>query len=265
MSTLETLRAIWASGRAVINGWCTIPGAWGAEIMARAGWDTVTVDLHHGLVDYRDAVGMFQAIQLGGAVPLARAPWNEPGIIMKLLDAGALGIICPMVNSGEECARFVGACRYAPQGYRSYGPTRARPAYGEAYDQSIGPQVLAFAMVETAQALNNLDAIASVPGLSGIYVGPADLSLSLGSPERSDPTVPHVVEAIERVLSVCKQRGLIAGFHCGSPAYAHHMIARGFQFVTVGSDGAFLAAGAEAAVRAMRSDVPAAQASTALY
>lgn len=221
--------------------------------MARAGWDSVTLDLQHGLLDYSTALPMLQAINLAGAVPIARVPWNEPGIIMKLLDAGALGIICPMINTRSECERFVGACRYAPHGYRSFGPTRARVTYGNDYEQRADEDVLTFAMVETAQALDNLEAIVSVPGLTGVYVGPADLSLSMGSPERSDPTVPEVVAALDAIRDACTRRGIVAGIHCASPEYALQMIAKGYRLVTIASDGNLLAAAARAAVHAVRS------------
>ncbi|MFN3704552.1 MAG: HpcH/HpaI aldolase family protein [Thermoflexales bacterium] len=236
----------------IYNGWCTIPSSWSAEVMARAGWHSVTLDLQHGLIDYSHVVPMFQAIQLTGTAPLARAPWNEPGIVMKLLDAGALGVICPMVNTAEECARFVGACRYPPIGYRSYGPLRARAAFGTDYEHSAQLSTLAFAMIETAEALRHLDAILDVPGLSGVYVGPADLSLSLGSAERSDPTNPHVLDAIARVAMACRARGLIAGIHCGSSAFAHQMIALGYRFITVSTDSALLSQAARDVLEQLR-------------
>ena len=233
--------------------------------MARAGWDSVTLDLQHGLIDYTQAVPMLQAIGAAGALPMVRVPWNEPGIIMKILDAGALGIICPMVNTRAECERFVGACYYTPCGYRSYGPTRARATYGSDYESSVAPQVLTFAMVETAEALANLESIVTVPGLSGVYVGPADLSLSMGSPERSDPTAPAVVAALDAIVAACRRHNLVAGMHCASARYARSMIAKGFQFVTVASDSALLAGAAASAVRAVHNGAQQAEQSTGMY
>jgi 4-hydroxy-2-oxoheptanedioate aldolase len=262
--SVDQLRALWSAGGYVANGWCSIPSSWSAELMARAGWDSVTLDLQHGLLDYGHAVPMLQAIGTAGALPLARVPWNEPGIIMKMLDAGALGIICPMVNTRAECERFVGACYYAPRGYRSYGPTRARAAFESNYESSIAPNVLTFAMVETAEALANVEAIVSVPGLSGVYVGPADLSLSMGSPERSDPTAPAVVAALDAILAACRKHNVIAGIHCASAAYARSMVAKGFQFVTVASDSALLAGAAASVVRALRGGAQPEQ-STGIY
>ena len=119
------LKTLWQEGKTVVNAWVTIPSAWSAEVMAHAGFDSLTIDMQHGLADYATALAMLQAVSTTDVVPLARVPWNDPAIIMRLLDAGAYGIICPMVNTRAEAEAFVGACRYAPRGYRSYGPTRA--------------------------------------------------------------------------------------------------------------------------------------------
>jgi 4-hydroxy-2-oxoheptanedioate aldolase len=261
----NSLTQIFKSGGTAVNGWCAIPSSWSAELMARAGWDSVTLDLQHGLLDYTSAVPMLQAINLSSAVPMARVPWNEPGIIMKLLDAGALGIICPMINTRDECERFVGACRYAPRGYRSFGPTRARVAYGNDYEQGAADNVLTFAMVETAEALANVEAIVSVPGLTGVYVGPADLGLSMGSHERGDPTVPEVVAALDTIGAACKKAGVVAGIHCGSVEYGLRMAAKGYQLITILSDGNLLAAAAAAAVKGMRTGQPSDQKSSSIY
>ena len=119
------VRTIWQSGEAAVNGWLHIPSSWSAEIMSHQGWDSLTVDMQHGLMDYQTALTMLQAVSTTPVTPLARVPWNEPGIIGRMLDAGAYGIICPMINTRADAEAFVGACRYAPQGYRSLGPTRA--------------------------------------------------------------------------------------------------------------------------------------------
>ena len=136
------VRTILKEGGTVVNGWLGIPSSMAAENMAQANWDSLTVDLQHGLVDYQTAISMFQAITTTPTIPLARVPWLEPGIIMKLLDAGAYGIVCPMINSREECEKFVGACRYAPEGYRSFGPVRAAWYAGADYWQHANETVL---------------------------------------------------------------------------------------------------------------------------
>jgi len=249
------LKAIWRDGRTVVNGWCGIPSSWSAELLARAGYDSVTVDMQHGLVHYDSAVSMVQAISTTAAVPLARVPWNEPGVIMKMLDVGCFGIVCPMVNTREECERFVGACRYASSGgYRSWGPVRASITGGPAYFDHADDLVLTFAMIETAQAIRNLEEIVSTPGLNAVYVGPSDLSLSIdGRPLADYKDRPDLREVLQRVVAVCDRRGVATGIHCSSVDHAQRMAAMGFDFVTLLSDGAYLAAAVTADVSAMRS------------
>lgn len=246
------LRTTWQSGGAAINGWLHLPSSYAAEVMAHQGWDSLTIDLQHGPVDYETTLAMLQAISTTDAVPLARVPWNEPGIIMKLLDAGCYGIICPMVNTRAQAEAFVGACRYSPHGYRSFGPNRALLYAGADYAPNANATVVTMAMIETAEALENLDAILSVSGLDAIYVGPADLSQSLGFTPRIDPTEPRVVAAMDQILAGCRKHGVVAGLHTGEVAYAKQMIAKGFQFVTLGSDARLLAAAASAVVAEMK-------------
>lgn len=246
------VKSIWQGGNAVINGWLGIPSSISAENMAQAGWDSLTVDLQHGHVDYQTAVTMLQAVSTTPTTPLARVPWLEPGIIMKMLDAGAYGIICPMINSRAECEAFVGACRYAPAGYRSFGPVRATWYGGADYFKHANDTMIAMAMIETRQAVDNLDDILRVPGLDAIYIGPNDLAISLGCAPSGVPTDPIVVGAIKTIVAGAKRHGIHAGIHCGSTAMAKQMIGLGFQFVTLLADNAFLAAAAKSAVAEMR-------------
>ena len=174
------LRTLWKAGQAAVNGWLAIPNSFCAETMAHQGWDTLTIDLQHGVVDYQAMVQMLQAISTTPTVPVVRVPWLEPGIIMKTLDAGAYGVICPMVNTREDAQKLVAWTHYAPRGTRSFGPVRALLYGGADYPQHANDTIVAFAMIETAQALDNLDAILSVEGLDAIYIGPSDLSLALG-------------------------------------------------------------------------------------
>ncbi|MDB5657919.1 MAG: garL [Cypionkella sp.] len=249
------LKALWAEGRPAINGWCSIGNSFTAEIMAAQGFDSITIDMQHGALDYSSLLPMFQAMRASGAVLMARVPWNEPGIVMKALDAGAYGIICPMVNTAEDAARFVSYLRYPPLGQRSFGPTRVGFAAGANYAGEANDNILAFAMIETAEALANLDAIAATPGLDGLYIGPADLTLSLTGgrlPPGFDREEPEMVAAIQRILAACKANGLRAGLHCGTSEYAARAIAWGFDLTTVGGDSRFLAAAAGAAVARFR-------------
>lgn len=245
-------RTIWTREGAVLNGWLGIPSCISAENMAQCGWDTLTVDLQHGHIDYQMAVSMLQAISTTSVTPFARVPWCEPGIIMKLLDAGAFGIICPMINSRADCEAFVGACRYAPRGYRSFGPVRATWYGGADYFQKADDTIVAMAMIETVQAVERLDEILTVPGLDGIYVGPNDLAIALGRAPSGDPTDPLVLDTIDTILAAAKRHGVRAGLHCGSAAMAKRMIARGFQFTTLLADNALLNAAARAVVNDVR-------------
>ena len=184
------LRTLWTQDQAAVNGWLAIPNSFAAEVMAHQGWDTLTIDLQHGVVDYATMVPMLQAISTTATVPVVRVPWLEPGIIMKALDAGAYGVICPMINTREDAQRLVAYTHYAPQGTRSFGPVRAALYGGADYAEHANRTIVVFAMIETAQALDKLDAILSVEGLDAIYIGPSDLSLSLGCKPVFDDVEP---------------------------------------------------------------------------
>ncbi len=246
---------VWKGGGYAVNGWLQLSNSFAAEVMAHQGWDSLTIDLQHGLIDYQAAVTMLQAVSTTSVVPTARVPWNDPAIIMKMLDAGCYGIICPLINTRAEAEAFVGACRYPPRGYRSFGPTRAVLYAGSDYPEEADRQVVAMAMIETAQAVENIDDILSVPGLDAIYIGPADLSQSMGGRERSDPTEPNVVAALDTILAAARRHEVVAGIHCGSADYAARMIGKGFQFVTVLSDWRLMAAAARATLAAVRDGV----------
>jgi len=234
------LRGLWQEGKAAINAWLTIPSAWTAEVMAHAGFDAMTIDLQHGLMDYQTALSMLQAVASSTVVPLARVPWNEPGMIMRLLDAGAVGIICPMVNSRTEAEAFVRACRYPPLGYRSYGPIRAAVNSGEDYFSAANQTILTFAMIETAQALDNLDDIAATPGLDGLYVGTIDLSISLGLSDKVNLNSSPMEEALDKIVHAAHKHDLVAGIHVYSPENAVMLAKRGFRMLTPANDTVLL-------------------------
>jgi 4-hydroxy-2-oxoheptanedioate aldolase len=237
------LREIWAAGKPAIGGWCSIPGAFSAELMAAMGWDAVTIDTQHGMIGYSEMLAMLQAISTTPAVPLVRVSWNQPGEIMRALDSGAYGVICPMINDATECAAFVQSCRYPPEGFRSSGPTRAVVYGGPDYHAGANGEILAFAMIETAQGLANVEAIVATPGLDGVYIGPSDLSLGLGGPPGQDSDAPMLMAAFDKILAACKTAGVRTAVHTNSVAYSQKMIARGFDLVTVGSDARYLRSG----------------------
>ncbi|NJO38621.1 MAG: 2,4-dihydroxyhept-2-ene-1,7-dioic acid aldolase [Rhizobiales bacterium] len=247
------LEKVWAENGTVVNGWLSIPSSITAELVAAQDYDSIVVDLQHGLIDYQTAITMMQAIKAAGdATVIARPPWNEPGIIMKCLDAGAWGILCPMINNPEDARAFVGACHYAPKGYRSVGPTRAMSLFGPDYIKRANDHVITLAMIETVEAFENAERIAETPGLSALYIGPSDLAQSLGYPIEMDPTSDAMMAAIERIRDAAKNAGKKAGMHCMMPDYARAMAANGFDFVTLGNDVRMLTAELQARVKAFR-------------
>jgi 4-hydroxy-2-oxoheptanedioate aldolase len=258
------LRETWSAGGAIVNGWLAIPNSFSAEVMANQGWDSLTIDLQHGVVDYQQMVTMLQAISTTNAVPVVRVPWLEPGALMKALDAGAYGVICPMVNTREDAQKLVAYTHYAPMGTRSFGPVRALIYGGADYPSAANETIVTFAMIETAQALDNLDDILSVEGLDAIYIGPSDLSLALGCRPVFDDLDDKAQQAVDHILARAKAHGIVAGIHNGAPEVALSRIAKGFQFVTVGSDARLMAAGAQQALAKMRA-APAPAASTGTY
>ena len=248
----NTVKKIWARGEAVVNGWLPIPSSFAAEVMAHQGFDSLTVDMQHGVVDYQTAVTMLQAVSTTPVIPLARVPWNDPALLMKILDAGVYGVICPMVNTRAQAEALVGACKYAPRGYRSWGPVRASIYAGTDYGDHANEDLIVMPMIETAEAVKNIDEILRVPGIDAVYVGPSDLSLTLGCKPRLDQTDPPVVEAQQTIVEACKRHGVAAGIHNATAAYAQKMIAAGYQFVTIASDSRFLAAKAAEEVAVIR-------------
>jgi 4-hydroxy-2-oxoheptanedioate aldolase len=252
---MTRIRALWDQGRPSVNAWCSIGNPFLAEVMAAQGFDSLTVDMQHGALDYSDLLPMLQAMRASGATLLARVPWLDPAAVMKALDAGADGIICPMVNTAKEAAQLVSFMRYPPLGVRSFGPTRAVFAHGSGYAARANSTLLAFAMVETAEAFANLEAIAATPGLDGIYVGPADLTQSVTQgrlPFGIDRQEPEMIEVLQTIAAACQQNGIIAALHCGTPDYAARAIGWGFRMTTVGGDVQFLSQGAASAVAGFR-------------
>lgn len=259
------LREIWARDGAVVNGWIAIPHPFAAETMAHQGWDSLTVDMQHGVADYQAALNSLIAISTTSTVPLVRVPWLEAGILMKMLDAGAYGVICPMINTVADAELLVSSTSYPPRGGRSFGPIRALLYGGADYPQHADKTIVRFAMIETKAGLDNLKEILKVDGLDAVYVGPADLSNALGCTPKFDQDEKLVVEAIHHIVGEAKAAGKIAGIHNGTAAYAKKMIEIGYRFVTIGSDARLMAAGAKQVVTDMKSGTPAKPASGGTY
>ncbi|WP_425074766.1 HpcH/HpaI aldolase family protein [Sagittula sp. S175] len=251
---MNTLKTLWAEGKPALNGWCSIGNPFTAEIMAAQGYDSVSIDWQHGALDYGDVLPMLQAMRASGVTPMVRVPWLDAASVMKALDAGAMGIICPMISTRAQAEEFVSYMRYPPLGQRSFGPTRAgfaMPGYGVA----MNDQVLALAMIETKDGVENLEEIAATPGLDGIYVGPADLTLGTQDgrlPPGFDREEPEMVALIQRIAQVCKANGIRACLHCGTPDYAARAISWGYDLTTVSGDTRLLAGAAKASVDRFR-------------
>jgi 4-hydroxy-2-oxoheptanedioate aldolase len=232
------LRAKWQAGEPVLGLWAAIPSPFTAELGAAVGYDYVCVDMQHGLSDERTMLSMLQAT--ARSTPLVRVAWNEPGLIMRALDLGAAGVIVPLVGSREEAVRAVNACRYPPDGTRSYGPSRAELVIGSSVPAELAAGALCFVMVETRDGLDHVEEIAATPGLDGIYIGPSDLSLALGLTPRVGG--PALEEAIARVRDAAHAHGLIAGMHCANGQAARARAAEDFDLITVAVDSSLLKA-----------------------
>lgn len=252
--SINKVRTLWAQGKPVLHGWLSIGNPFTAEIMAAQGYDAISIDIQHGALDYSAALPMIQSMRASGVSIGARVPWLDPAIIMKALDAGALNIICPMINTGQQAAEFVSYMRYPPHGQRSFGPTRANfamPGYGP----HMNDEVVALAMIETAEGVANLEEIAATPGLDGIYVGPADLTLGTQEGRLApgfDREEPEMIELIQRIASVCIQNNIKACLHCGTADYAAKAIGWGYSLTTVSGDSRLLAGAAAKSVSRFR-------------
>jgi len=245
------VRRTWRDGRVTYGAWLSIPNAFSAEIIARQGFDWVCIDMQHGWADYPSAMMMIAAIWTTDAAPFVRVPWNDQGIIGRALDAGAMGIIIPMVNSRAEAVTAVAACKYHPYGHRSYGPIRASALAGEDYFDCANHETLCIPMIETKMALENLDEILTVPGVDAVYVGPADLSVTLGLPPAMDHEDLTFLNAIRRIADSCHEHGVTPGIHA-SASLASRRKEIGYRMITVSSDLSVLAFGAESDIRRAR-------------
>lgn len=246
----NTVKAKWREGKATIGAWLSLPCTYSAEIMAHQGFDWLCVDMQHGMIDYPDAVQMLTAISTTETIPFVRVPWNDPAIIMKVLDAGAYGVVVPLINTRADAEAAVAACRYPPEGIRSNGANRALLYAGANYVAEANREIACIPMIETKQAVDNLDEILSVPGVDAVYIGPSDLSFALGLPPRMDSDVPLHLETVARILAACKRHGVVAGIHTGGPPFSARKVEEGFQMVTIASDGMAMVRGVQAILRA---------------
>jgi len=246
------LRELFAQKQTAAGGWMAINSPYAAEVMGHAGFDAVVVDLQHGPLHLDAAVPMLQALSSTPATPMARSSSNDFAEINKLLDAGAYGIVCPMIDSADDARALVAACRYPPAGRRSFGPTRGFIYGGPDYFEHANDTIVAFAMVETPEGMANLDAICAVPGLDGVFVGPSDLSLALGVPPAPKWKQPPLSDALARILAATRAAGKMSGIFCVSSEFAADAKAMGFDFVVLANDATMLKDSATRWLKALR-------------
>ncbi len=212
------------------------PSPWLAEHSSAGGVESITLDLQHGLIEHNHLLSLVQAIQTNSSIPLVRLAWNRPELIMKALDYGISGLICPMIDNAADAMAFVRAAKYPPVGNRSFGPFRAGLYGGASYFETANEQTVCFAMIETAGAAKDLKAIAATPGLDGLYVGPFDLSASLGLANRADFSDPSLNKVIDQVLAVAKKHDLFTGVFTVSQKDAVAMANKGFDLISCGTE-----------------------------
>jgi 4-hydroxy-2-oxoheptanedioate aldolase len=250
--TFNRLKQTFAEGGSAIGGWCTTPSAFNAELLAVEGYDYVCIDCQHGLIGYDAMVPLLASVGRTGATPLVRVPFNHTPWMGQALDAGAEGVIVPMVNTRADAERAVAACRYAPEGVRSFGPVRAGLFLNQAAPSDVNREVLCFVMIETVQAVENAEEICSTAGVDGVYVGPADLAISMGVAFGIDEMPPAHAEAIDHVAKVCAAHGIVPGIHTGDGAGARAAIEAGYRMATVSTDAAIFRSAIRAELAAAR-------------
>lgn len=253
--TTNRLRQLISDGGRAVGGWCTTPSAFNAEVLGRLGYDYVCVDCQHGLIGYDAMVPLLGAISGTGATPIVRVPFNHTPWMGQVLDAGAEAIVVPMVNSREDAERAAAACRYAPEGVRSFGPVRAGMHLNHgATPAEVNRQVMCLVMIETVQAVESAEEICATPGVDGVYVGPADLAISMGVQFGHEPLPAAHADAIDHVVRVCAGAGIVAGVHTGGGADARAALDRGFQMATVSTDAGIFRQAAMTELAAARGD-----------
>ena len=232
---INPLDTVWNEGKYALNAWLSIGSSYSAEVIAHLPYDAVTVDLQHGMFSTETALAMLQAISTSGSAPMVRVPENNPAIIQHVLDMGAYGVICPMIDTAAQCSAFVNALRYPPAGSRSFGPSRGLLYGGADYAARANETILGWAMIETREGFENLEAIVRVEGLSGIYIGPSDLSMTLEG-SLTSPLSLAVKDHILRIVSASRAASRRVGIFCPDVAFAKEMISAGCDLITIMND-----------------------------
>lgn len=246
----EKLRA----GRAAVGVWNSILNPLSARVVASSGMDWILFDTEHGPPSFETVDGLVQAVNGTGAVPLVRVVWNDINAIKRALDTGAFGVVVPWVNSKEEAENAVTYCMYPPEGLRGCAPGRPAAAWGvsvEEYLATVNDEVLVAVQIETRKAVENIEEIVAVEGVDATFIGPMDLSASMGY--RGKPFHPQVVKAMDRVLDACSASSVAPGIAFGRDVdHLNDLIERGFRFIGIGSDMGFLSAGCKGTLKKIR-------------
>jgi 4-hydroxy-2-oxoheptanedioate aldolase len=246
-----SLKSRWAAGEVLGCAWLGINHSFVVELFARQDFDCITLDMQHNMNESADLVGLLQAIELSNKPTLIRAASHDSAVLMKALDAGVHGVIVPLINTATEAAKVVSACLYPPLGTRSYGPFRASFVFPNYVDQA-NDNIEIFAMIETAEGLKNLDSICQTPGLTGIFIGPADLSYALGLAPRADNDDPKHLETVAHIVATCKKHNLVVGIYSDDPAYARRAAAQGIQLIVIASDARLISNAAAQKIAAFK-------------
>jgi 4-hydroxy-2-oxoheptanedioate aldolase len=234
------------AGQPILNGWLSIPSSYSAEGMGHAGFHSVTVDMQHGMIGFADALHMLQALSATPATPLIRVSRLDGAEIMRALDAGSYGVICPMIRSAQDAELLVSSCRYPPVGTRSFGPARGLLFGGTDYFDEANETLMAIPMIETIEAVECIDAILAVDGVDMIYVGPNDTALAydghvVGARTRAEAAIAHV-------LARARVAGVATGIFCADAQDAARRLDQGFDLVTPGNDMGLLKSAATSAI-----------------
>lgn len=239
--TTAALRDLWSRDLPAFGLWSVLADPAVAELLAAGDTDYVCLDLQHGLATFADLPAMTTAVRAAGTAPLVRVPWNDSAAVMRALDIGACGVVVPMVSSAQEAERAARACRFPPAGERSWGPMWGDVrADGALLPAEQDAQVLCLVMLETQAGVDALDEIVRVPGIDGVYIGPNDLALSCGFGRSTYRDSPSVDALLQRIVSACRDAGVVAGLHCSDVEMAAHWAARGARMLTVGTDSTLL-------------------------
>jgi len=240
--------------RPVFFTWSMLPGGVTAEALARSAFEACLIDMQHGPIGFADMLTMMTAMHKAGKPVLVRPPLGDRGTQAKVLDAGAAGVIVPMINTPAEARALVETTKYPPLGERSWGAYLAVAASGLAaadYLASANRLFKSLAMIETGEALDNLEAIAATDGIDGLFVGPHDLCISLTGGAAPDARHPKVRAVLPRIVKAAQAAGKVPGIYAATPELARDFAAVGFRLIAVGSDAGFLAAGAASAFAAL--------------